>query len=109
MKQRSAMLYILMALVIAAIVWLLFILAPSADIDTVPVILPSESKESGDTELRPGESDESHTIAVTTDSVQAVIRTLSRAPTTPEPSLWRASGQAAAAAAAYPCGPGATA
>lgn len=80
MKQRSAMLYILIALVIAAIIWLLFLLAPSADIDTVPVILPAESEGSGDVGLRPGESDESHTIAVTTDTVQAVIRTLSRAP-----------------------------
>lgn len=79
MKKKSVFLYILIFLVLAAIIWLIFLSASSSEIDTVPVILPTEAVDGGNADPDRIEQNETHTIAVTPDTVQAVIRTLSRA------------------------------
>lgn len=79
MKARSNLLYILIFLVLVATLWYIFLAAPASDTDTVPVILPTTAPDDEDKENESSATDGSQLIAVTTDSVQTVIRTLSRA------------------------------
>lgn len=79
MKARSNILYILIFLVLAATVWFIFLAAPASEIDTVPVILPTAAPDDEDANNGNDADDGPQMIAVTTDSVQTVIRTLSRA------------------------------
>lgn len=77
MKKQTTVLNILIVLVIAIALTLVFVETPLSDLKTVPVILPAASPDDGD-----GEDEEEappRPIEITTDSVQAVIRTLSRA------------------------------
>ncbi|MBQ8264122.1 MAG: hypothetical protein IJY96_05030 [Oscillospiraceae bacterium] len=77
MKSRSSLLYILIFLVLAATVCIIFVVAPSADIDTAPVILPSTAPDS-DSDADGADEAAPQTVEVNAGTVQAVLRTLSR-------------------------------
>ena len=79
MKKRGAFFYILIVLALAAIAGLIFLLAPGNEPETPAVLLPpvatpdlSGSGSTDDAQLQ-------QTIAVTPETVQTVIGTLSRA------------------------------
>lgn len=80
MKKAKISLYILSVLALCAVLWLVFAFAPSSQIDTAPVILPTVAPEIDDGGSE-SESDSSalQEIAVTKENVQAVIASLSRA------------------------------
>ncbi len=78
MKKQSTILYILIAVVLAIALGVVFIASPS-EIDTVPVILPPASSGDDESDSSGRDDDAAEIIAVTADSVQTVIRTLSRA------------------------------
>lgn len=78
MKGRRVLLYLLVLALIAVVLCMLLRFAPSAKVDTAEVILPTAMpsaapEEEGDAD------DHAQLVAVTTDTVQAIIGTLSRA------------------------------
>ena len=76
MKKQSTILYILIFIVMAAVLYLVFFAVPGSEIDTVPVILPTDSPD--DSEEKEPEA-APQVIEVSPDTVQTVIRTMSRA------------------------------
>lgn len=79
MKKRGAFFYILIILALAALVGLVFLLAPGAEPDTPAVVLPSATPSGGGTGEIPDSFDAENTIAVTPATVQAAVATLARA------------------------------
>lgn len=77
MKNRNAFFYIIIVLVLLAVVGLVFFLAPGSTPDTPAVRLPSPAP----TESAGSAGDESAAgvLSVTTDTVQTVLATLTRA------------------------------
>ncbi len=79
MKTRRASLCILALLAAAAVIWLVVRFVPSSNIDTPPIILPTEAvTPAPSAEIGSGDS-ASRPVTVTVDTVQAVISVLSRA------------------------------
>ena len=78
MRSRpSAVFYILILLAVAVTVGLIFLVGPSANIDTVPVILPEAAPENSSTETDPADS-APQVLELTAENVQSALRTLSR-------------------------------
>ena len=78
MKNRNAFFYIIIFLALLAVAALVFLLAPGRDPDTPAVLLPSPIP--ADTTAGTSASPDSpETLAVTPETVQAVIATLHRA------------------------------
>lgn len=78
MKSRSPIIvYILIFLVVAVTVGLIFVVGPSANIDTAPVILPAAAPE--DSSPGDAEADSApQVVELTAATVQSVLRTLRR-------------------------------
>ena len=79
MKLRRGLLYLLVLLMIAALVWLVFRFAPSASVDTPEVILPTAPVSAAPGDGEQEDEDTVELVDVTTDTVQAVIGALDRA------------------------------
>ena len=78
MKARTVIGYLLLGLLLAAVIALVFRFAPSASVDTAQVILPTALPSAAPNEGEGGD-EQVQLVAVTTDTVQAVIGTLTRA------------------------------
>lgn len=80
MKKARISLYVLSALALAAVAWLVFAFAPMAQVETPPVILPTalpeQGGESGDGSDR---ADALQELEVTRENVKTVIASLKRA------------------------------
>lgn len=79
MNARRTSLCILALLAASAVIWLVIRFVPSSNIDTPPVILPTEAVTPAPSAEIGGGDSVSHPITVTADTVQAVISVLSRA------------------------------
>ncbi len=79
MRKRQIFLYILIAIVLAAIALFLIRTIPGSDIDTVPVVLPSAAPNDGSDLAEPSPEPTQSAITVDADTVQSALRTLSRA------------------------------
>lgn len=80
MKKAKISLYILTILALAAVVWLVFAFAPMAQVETPPVVLPTELPEQdGDSSDGSDNADALQELVVTRENVKAVIASLKRA------------------------------
>ncbi len=79
MKMRRIALYFLMAAIAAALVWLVFIFVPSSSVETPPVVLPTPAISDSSSEESTLPDDDDPVISITPDTVQAAIRTLTKA------------------------------
>ena len=78
MKKRGAFFYILIILALAALVGLVFLLAPGTEPDTPAVVLPTVPPADSSADTAPDSFDAQSTIAVTPATVQAAVATLKR-------------------------------
>lgn len=80
MKKAKISLYILTAIALAAVAWLVFYFAPMAQVDTAPVVLPTVVPEqSGSTDENSGGNSAHQELAVTRENVKTIIASLDRA------------------------------
>lgn len=79
MKKRQTLLYIILAIVLAAIVWLIFFILPSSDPAPVPIVLPTQTPDDSAQLSTPQPEPTEQALVVTADTVQAVLETLRRA------------------------------
>lgn len=84
MKPKRISLYILITLAAAALIWLVFTLAPGSSVDTPPVVLPSQAilpspTVSGETGPGSEGNDPDTPISIGPGTVQAAIGALSKA------------------------------
>ena len=77
MKNRNAFFYIIIVLALLAVAALIFLLAPGRDPETPAVLLPTPVPADAAADIS-GAQDASRLLAVTPDTVQTVIATLSR-------------------------------
>ena len=80
MKKAKISLYIMTVVALAAVVWLVFAFAPMAQVETPPVVLPTEVPEQdGDSNNGSDNADALQELIVTRENVKAVIASLKRA------------------------------
>lgn len=79
MRRRQTILYILTAIVLGMVVWIVFSFFPSSQVNTVPVVLPTAPADEGDDEKDKPQDISELEVSISVDNVQIALETVARA------------------------------